>query len=282
MIPALVAGGLVLVAAVSATSALANRRGRSAGLVTPTGSQGPPAWFAGRLAAADDLDPDRCWRIWLAGIPACSAGGFWIAGGGAATACALAWMALPFFAPSWLERRRQRRRDEAVPPVLDAVARSLRSGASLIQAIAEAAGEPSALQADLRTVVAEAERGAGVEHSLDAWAIRQPSGPLRLAAAALGMAAEMGGATARTVEGVAATVRQRLAVAGESRALTSQARISAQVIALAPLAFCAIGAATDPELARFLFVTPLGWVFLVVGALLDLAGAAWMRRLAEQ
>jgi tight adherence protein B len=195
-----------------------------------------------------------------------------MAAGGCAT--------VPLFAPRWLARRAERRRVEAVPAVLDSVARSLRSGASLTQALGEAAAEETPLAGDLALVVAEAERGAGVEAALQSWAERREAGPIRLAAAALGMGAEFGGATARTVEGIAATVRQRLAVAGEAKALTSQARISAQVIALAPLAFCAIGAATDPALAAFLFVTPLGWCFLVVGVTLDLVGAAWMRRLA--
>lgn len=276
----LVAATAVLAAALTLGALAAGRGQRTSQLAPRHTSPGPPRWFRQRLGAADDLDTSRLWVLWLAGVPVSFSAGHWLAGGGAGIASALAWLSLPLLMPSWLERRRIRRRDEALPFVLDAVARSLRSGASLLQALGEAAAEPGTLQRDLRALVAEAERGAGLDRALQAWAEAQPPGPLRLGAAALGMSAEMGGATARTVEGVAATVRQRLEVAGESRALTSQARISAQVIALAPLGFCAIGAATDPELARFLFVTPVGWAFLVSGALLDLAGAAWMRRLA--
>ncbi len=245
------------------------------------GARSAPGWFSRRLTEADDLEADRLWPMWLAGIAASFGFGWWIAGSGLGAVAAGAWTSLPLVAPRWLARRGERRRAEAVPHVLDAVARGLRSGASLIQALEEAAREAGALRAELSVVVAEAQRGVGVAAALDSWSARRPNGPIRLAAASLAMGAEAGGATARTVEGVAATVRQRLAVAGETRALTSQARISAQVMALAPLGFCAIGAATDPALARFLFVTPLGWVFLLAGASLDVVGALWMRRLAS-
>lgn len=239
-----------------------------------------PEWFSRRLAAAEDLDASRLWSVWVAGLAGSFGVGWWIAGSGLGALSAGGWAFLPLLAPRWLERRSERQRFAAVPEVLDAVARGLRSGASLVQALEEASKEEGALASELSVVVAEAQRGAGVAPALDAWARRRPSGPIRLAATALAMGAEAGGATARTVEGVAATVRQRLAVAGETKALTSQARISAQVMALAPLGFCAIGAATDPALARFLFVTPLGWIFLATGAALDLGGAMWMRKLA--
>lgn len=241
-----------------------------------------PAWFLDRLAAAEDLDAPRLWPVWLTGFGVTFGTGWWIGGSGLGFVAVATWAAAPLFAPRWLERRAERRRAEAVPAVLDAVARGLRSGASLTQALDEAAGEPGALKAELTAVVTEARRGVGLAPALDRWAAVRPTGPVRLAVASLAMGAETGGTTARTVEGVAATVRQRLAVAGEARALTSQARISAQVMALAPLGFCAIGAATDPALARFLFVTPLGWLFLVVGVALDLLGAAWMQKLASQ
>ena len=239
-----------------------------------------PEWFSARLAVADDLDASRLWSVWIAGLAGSFGLGSWIAGTGLGALSASAWASLPLLAPRWLSLRSERRRVAAVPEVLDAVARGLRSGASLIQALEEASREEGPLAGELALVVAEAQRGAGVAPALDSWARRRPSGPVRLAATALAMGAEAGGATARTVEGVASTVRQRLAVAGETKALTSQARISAQVMALAPLGFCAIGAATDPALARFLFVTPLGWVFLATGAALDLAGAVWMHKLA--
>ena len=104
---------------------------------------------------------------------------------------------------------------------------------------------------------------------------------MRLGVAALCLGAETGGAQARAVDGVAATVRERLAVAAELRALSSQARISALVIGLAPIGFGAFAAATDPRTAQFMLHTPAGLALLVGGLILDALGWLWMQRLAR-
>ena len=283
MIAAALAGGLVLTSALALLRAAAFRHRRHESLRTPEPA-GPaaPQWFVRRIRRAEvRSEPIRVWRLWLAGFAVATAVGIWIGGTGCAALAATAWASVPLVVPPHLARRAAARREEAVPLVLDAIARSLRSGASLLQALGEAADEEGPLQVELRRVVAEAERGAGVVTALNSWAERQPSGSIRLAAAALSLGAETGGANARAVDGVASTVRQRLAVAGEARALTAQPRVSAQVIGLAPIAFGAFSAATDPELAHMLFTTPLGWAMLAAGLTLDLLGMAWMIRMAR-
>jgi tight adherence protein B len=104
---------------------------------------------------------------------------------------------------------------------------------------------------------------------------------VRLAVAALLLGAEAGGAHARALDGVAASVRARLGVVREVRALSSQARLSALVIGGAPLAFAVLAAGADGEGARFLLRTPLGLGCLSGGLLLDAVGALWMHRLAQ-
>ena len=104
---------------------------------------------------------------------------------------------------------------------------------------------------------------------------------MRLGVAALCLGAETGGAQARAVDGVAATVRERLAVAAELRALSSQARISALVIGLAPIGFGAFAAATDPRTSAFMLHTPAGLILLATGLVLDGLGWLWMQRLAR-
>ena len=284
MIGAALSGGLVLATALVSMRAIDSRHRRHLDLSAPSSSDVPsvPTWFANQIAPAGlAQDPSRVWLGWLGGIPVVSAVGLWIGGTGCAVLLVGVWLILPFALPGQLARRAATKREEAVPQVLDAIARALRSGASLLQALAEASAENGPLRDELRRVVAEAERGGGVAASLDSWAQRQPSGSIRLAAAALSLGAETGGANARAVDGVAATVRQRLAVAGETKALTAQPRVSAQVIGLAPLAFGAFSAATDPELARMLFTTPVGWGMLSAGLALDLAGMRWMVRMAR-
>jgi len=172
--------------------------------------------------------------------------------------------------------------ESALPGALEAVARGLRSGGSLRQAIAEAAATtPGALGSDLRLVAEAAERGTPLVDSLEAWAERCPQPGVCLAVAALCLGAETGGAQARAIDGVAATLRERLAVAGEVRALTSQTRASMLVIAAAPVLFCAFASSTDHRTSAFLFRSPVGLACLAAGVALDVVGAFWMRRLCR-
>jgi tight adherence protein B len=181
-----------------------------------------------------------------------------------------------------LRGRAAARAEVALPAALEAVARGLRSGASLRQAVAEAASvTPGALGEELAGVVSAADRGYPLVDGLERWARSSPRTGVRLAVAALCLGAETGGAQARAVDGVAATLRDRLAVASEVRALSSQARASMLVIAASPLAFCAFASATDPRTSTFLFRTPLGVACLTAGLSLDAAGALWMRRLCR-
>ena len=104
---------------------------------------------------------------------------------------------------------------------------------------------------------------------------------MRLAVAALALSADAGGVSARAVDGVAMTLRQRQTVRAEARALATQARLSAVVMALAPIAFGLVAMAADSRSMRFLFGTPAGLGIFGLGLLLDLCGFAWMSRLTR-
>ncbi|MDQ1402059.1 MAG: tight adherence protein [Actinomycetota bacterium] len=165
---------------------------------------------------------------------------------------------------------------------LEAVARSLRTGASLRQALAEAGGVRGGEVVDgLAAVAARNAAGEGLDDALSWWAATTDAPGATLAAAALGLGLEAGGAQARAIDAVAATLRQRLAAAGQARALAAQARTSALVIGLAPVAFCALATMTDPRTAAFLFRSVPGAVVLAAGLALDLLGGLWMHRITQ-
>ncbi|HEX4904426.1 MAG TPA: type II secretion system F family protein [Acidimicrobiales bacterium] len=179
-----------------------------------------------------------------------------------------------------LRARADRAVERDLPEVLDAVARSLRSGSSLRRAVDEAAGSATgSLADDLARVRRALDAGDPLGDALDRWAISRPVAGVRLAVAALSLGAETGGASAQAVDGVAATLRTNLGIAAEVRALSSQARLSALVIVLAPVAFSVLAFTTDPTAASFLLRTPLGLGCLASGFALDAVGWLWMRRL---
>jgi tight adherence protein B len=171
--------------------------------------------------------------------------------------------------------------DLALPDVLEATARSLRSGTSLRIALSESTQHsPPRVRESLGAAVRAAERGVPLVDAIDTWSSTISGDGVRLAGAALALSAELGGAAARSLDGVAATLRDRNAVRREVRALSSQARASAVVIGVAPLGFAVLAAAVDPQTIEFLLRTPAGVSCLVLGVVLDGLGAAWMHRLA--
>lgn len=242
-----------------------------------------PAWMGPALAQIGRrLDADRVWRLWLVVLASAAAAGGLIGGLGAGLVAVLATVAAPLVAWRLLRQRSDDRLEAALPGVVDAVARSLRSGASLRLALAEtAAATTGPLAEELAAVAQAADRGASVVDALEGWGERQPTAGVRLVVSALCLGAETGGALARAVDGVAATLRQRLAARSEARALATQARASAAVLAAAPLAFTALAAMADSSTATFLFRTPTGLLCLAGGLTLDAAGALWMARLTR-
>lgn len=168
---------------------------------------------------------------------------------------------------------------DGLPAVLEDVARGVRAGSSLRQACADAAATGGLAGSRLAAAIAHAERGLALPKAFAAWAAGSAAPEERLAAGALALVATTGGPQARAVDGVAATLRDRRAVAAEVRAQSAQARLSAVVIGVLPAVFLAWVALTDQRTAGFLIAGPPGWACLVGGVGLELTGGLWMRHL---
>jgi tight adherence protein B len=240
----------------------------------------PPSRLGEALVdAAVPWPSEVVWPAWLGATAVLGVLGAVVGGLGLAVV-ALAVCAAPVLVLAALRDRSTAQVEAALPDVLDGVARSLRSGVTVRQALAEVApGSTGRLGADLVALTADADAGLPFVDALDGWARRCPAPGVRLTVAALGLAVDAGGAAAQAVDGVAATLRANLAVAGEVRAQSSQARLSALVIAAAPVAFGALAAATDGRTADFLLRSRFGLACLAGGLALDGLAAWWMHRI---
>lgn len=165
---------------------------------------------------------------------------------------------------------------------LDAVARSLRSGAGLHTALRGSTRVAGVHTDGLAALVGSLDAGVPLAVALGAWRGSQPSPEVSLAAAVLGFGLASGGSVARAVDGAAATLRERLALSGETRVLATQARASAVVVGGAPVAFTAVVVLADPRVAGVLFGSIPGLLCLVVGVVLEVTCVIWMRRLVAR
>jgi tight adherence protein B len=173
-----------------------------------------------------------------------------------------------------------RRADQAVPALLEAVSRELRAGSSLRAAVGSAAADLDrrrpGVDPGATAVVVALERGAPFATAVAAWVDALPTASRQLAGTALTVAADTGGVSGPVVDGVADTLRDRIAVEREVAALSTQARASAAVLVVAPVVVAFGAASADERIAGFLVGSPLGWACIVGGLVLDLVGGAWM------
>jgi tight adherence protein B len=180
----------------------------------------------------------------------------------------------------WVLRTRAHRHYAgALPLALEQIAAHLRGGATVGQGVAALAGGGGPLAGDLRRVQARADLGVGLADALAAWPVERDIGDVRAVAGALAVAETLGGASANALDGLAASLRDRIGAAAEARSLSAQARLSAVVVGASPLAYLVFSALVDPESVGVLVGTGVGRVCLVVGLLLEAVAALWMRRI---
>lgn len=180
-------------------------------------------------------------------------------------------------------RSQQRRRLAAIaqlPEMLDVLARELRGGRNLHEAIRTASSMSSLRGLELDTLVSRFASGERLVEALDRWAgeLNHPDGDLVRAVVSLGSVT--GGALAGSMERAALTLRERAGLVDEVRVLTAQTRASAMVLFVAPIGFLVLLLMLDPASSAAVFTTATGQLCVVSGLLLDVAGFAWMRRLA--
>ena len=220
------------------------------------------------------------WPRWLLAVvmvPTATA----VAVGPAAAAAALVLLtAVPLVVLRSRGARDRHLLEAALPDLVDDVARSIRGGCSLPQAITAAAEHRHGpWQPDLLAVASGLDHGATLSQELKRWGSTSRCEGFGLVVAALALGSEAGGAQARALDGVAATLRSRAAARDEVRALSSQARASALVMALTPAAFAGLAAITDRRTADFLLRDPAGVGCLLAGTMLDLVALLWMMRI---
>lgn len=290
---------LVLVLA-TAASVRAARTATAARPVRGRLSQGPvsrppaarvrvPALFTRRLEAAlrsADLAHDAAGvaRRWVGGaVAGVVVGGAMWGPGGSLVVLAVA-AGGPVALLAWRKGRQGQRFSAALPGLLEAVAGSLRAGSSLPEALSSAAADATGsalLDGDLAALTARVGRGQPFVDAVRSWTVGRPHEGVGLVAAAFVLGTEAGGARARAIDGVAATLRDRRALTAEVDALSAQARASAVVMMGAPVVFAALGLLSDPDVSAFLLRTPAGLGCLLVGLGLDVAAGLWMMRIAR-
>jgi tight adherence protein B len=228
-------------------------------------------------AAALDMEVERAVSTWAWCVSTAFVLGIGVGGPQLALALvAVVALALPTIV-LLMHERRARRIAVAVPETLERVASELRAGGTVVTAVAALGAGDTPLAADMARVDTRLRLGASVSEALAGWSSERRAAGVDASAGALAMCSSVGGRAADALEGLASSLRDRLAVMAEARAQSAQARMSAFVVGGAPIAYIAWSAMIDPHSLRVLTATAFGRTCLVGGLTLELVGAWWMR-----
>jgi Flp pilus assembly protein TadB len=180
-------------------------------------------------------------------------------------------------AAAWALRRDRRRQPSAraVAGWCDDIARRVRSGSSLREAV-------TAVPADATTERATSPVRLAVDRGLsiaDAVGRVDDTGThLRLALGVIATASRVGGPSAASIDRTAMLLRQRAGDLEERRSQAAQARLSTHVMTAVPLLMLSVLVATDDDV-RSAATSPVGAGCIVAGLVLNTVGWCWMRRI---
>ncbi len=174
------------------------------------------------------------------------------------------------------------RLQQQFPTALEFIARSVRAGHNLDEAIVLAGSEgPQPLATEFAYCARQLELGLGVPAAVRSLADRLRLADVRVFATLLGVHRESGGNIAEVLERLALSIRDRMSYHRQLRAITSAGRMSAFfVAALGPILFVYM-LVFHPEYGRALIETPLGQTLLMGAAVLEVIGLAWTARLLK-
>lgn len=178
---------------------------------------------------------------------------------------------------AFLRRRRLQKFDDQLPSVLELIARAVRAGETLDQAVelvAATAMEPSA--SELRYCVRQMQLGLSVDSTFRALAQRIPLPELRLFAAALIVQRRAGGSLAITLERFARAIRERQAYRRQLRTATAAARWSATIIVIISIALLVYLFGWQYDYIRSFLETRMGQALFALAIILELVGIAWV------
>lgn len=193
---------------------------------------------------------------------------------------------LGFFAPRWyvsyLQGKRLKAFNDQLGDIISMMVNGIRAGYSVLQAmevVAKEMGEPAS--EEFGRVVKEVQLGLSLEQALDNLLRRVPSDDLDMTITAIKIQQEVGGNLAEVLDTISFTIRERVRIKGEIRALTAQARVSGYVVSLLPIGVAVLVYAINPKFMGLMFTDPCGWMMLGVAGAGIISGFFITRKIAD-
>ncbi|MCG8554974.1 MAG: type II secretion system F family protein [Proteobacteria bacterium] len=191
--------------------------------------------------------------------------------------------AVPFWLPGVVVRALRRRRAERIEAQLDGwllcLANALRANPSLAAALSGSAGVTrDPMRAEIVELIKAYRLGTPLGEALRELAGRVPSATLSMTLAALRVASNSGGELPRTLETMAASLREAARLEGVLKSKTAEARVQAVVVAVLPFLVMALLYVLAPQLITPLLEDTMGHLVIGLALILWLAAVLTARK----
>jgi tight adherence protein B len=189
-----------------------------------------------------------------------------------------------FLAPAFFVRRRKRGRlnklESQLEEVLTMTANSLKVGFGLLQSLELAAQQmPHPIATELRRTLHDINVGSSTEDALLAFSERARCYDLDIVITAILIQRSVGGNLAEILDTVAHTMRERAALRGHVKAVTSQQLMTGYILGAMPLFIMAFLFLVSRDYMTPLFTTLAGQVLLVGAGIMELFGILLIKRI---
>lgn len=180
------------------------------------------------------------------------------------------------------KQKRIRQLQEQLPPALDMLARCVRAGQSLDQALLSVGQQaPEPLAAEFRLCAKQLDMGLGMTSVMRLLVERVRLHDVRIFTTTLTVHRQTGGNVAKVLERLAGVIRDRLSYRRQLRVATGAGKASAMLVSLiGPLVFVFFFF-FRPEYLETMLTSPLGQSALLVAVLLEIVGLVWTARLLK-
>jgi len=199
---------------------------------------------------------------------------------------ALIFAVIGYFAPRFYVRhlynQRLRRLDQQLLDVCNLLANALRSGQGFLQGLEAVRRElPPPASEEFGQVVREISLGVDTPTALNHLVTRMRSYDLDLMVTAITVQRQVGGNLAEILDNIAETVRERVRLLGEVRALTGEVRISAWILGALPFVTGLALAVIQPSYITKLFDSTPGLVLTGITAVMMFIGILILRKVSQ-
>jgi tight adherence protein B len=194
--------------------------------------------------------------------------------------CLVVGFLLPYSYASFRRNKRFEKFEELFPEAIDTLARAVRAGhafTTALEMITNEVAEPVA--GEFRQLYEEQKFGMPVRDALMNLTERMPLVDVKFFVTAVMLQRETGGNLAEILDNLSYVIRERFKIQRQVRVYTAQGRLTMALLMGMPPIIVAVMLTLNPGFIRPLFVDPIGHTLLVAGITLQTVGYFVIRKI---